>query len=36
LALASAIAVIIFLIIATISAINFRFTRALEEVHRGV
>jgi len=36
LALASAIAVIIFVIIATISAINFRFTRALEDVHRGV
>ncbi|UCF10570.1 MAG: maltose ABC transporter permease MalF [Candidatus Bipolaricaulota bacterium] len=36
LALASAIAVIIFVIIATISAINFRFTKALEEVHRGV
>jgi len=36
LALASAIAVIIFVIIATISAINFRFTKALEDVHRGV
>ncbi len=36
LALASAIAVIIFIIIATISAINFRFTKALEDVHRGV
>jgi maltose/maltodextrin transport system permease protein/arabinogalactan oligomer/maltooligosaccharide transport system permease protein len=36
LALASAIAVIIFVIIATISAINFRFTKSLEDVHRGV
>jgi len=36
LALASAIAVIIFVITATISAINFRFTKALEDVHRGV
>jgi maltose/maltodextrin transport system permease protein/arabinogalactan oligomer/maltooligosaccharide transport system permease protein len=36
LGLASAISIIIFFIIATISAINFRFTRALEEVSESV
>lgn len=36
LGLASAVSIIIFIIIATISAINFRFTRALEEVGEGV
>ncbi|MFQ5796479.1 MAG: maltose ABC transporter permease MalF [Candidatus Bipolaricaulia bacterium] len=35
-ALASALSIIIFIIIATISAINFRYTRALEEVSEGV
>ena len=33
---ASAVSIIIFIIIATISAINFRFTRALEEVSEAV
>ncbi|QAA76220.1 MAG: Maltodextrin ABC transporter, permease protein MdxF [Candidatus Bipolaricaulis sibiricus] len=36
LGLASAVSIIIFVIIATISAVNFRFTRALEDVSRGV
>ncbi|MGQ9477822.1 MAG: maltose ABC transporter permease MalF [Candidatus Bipolaricaulia bacterium] len=36
LGLASAVSIIIFVIIATISAINFRFTKALEEVGEGV
>lgn len=36
LGLASAVSILIFIIIATISAVNFRFTRALEDVSRGV
>lgn len=36
LGLASAVSILIFVIIATISAVNFRFTRALEDVSRGV
>ncbi|MCR4405105.1 MAG: maltose ABC transporter permease MalF [Candidatus Acetothermia bacterium] len=36
LGLASAVSIIIFIIIAAISAVNFRFTKALEEVSQGV
>lgn len=36
LGLASAVSIIIFIIIAVISAVNFRFTRALEDVSRSV
>lgn len=36
LGLASAVSILIFIIIAAISGVNFRFTRALEDVSRGV